>query len=174
MFMVPFGVSMAATVRVGHAAGRRDVEGTRRSGMAAIALGAAFMAGMTLLVILSRNFIPLLFLGMGTPDTNPTLQLAAILLVVGASFFIADGVQTVAAGALRGLNDTRTPLLFAAICFWAIGFPACYALGFTLHYGAPGIWIGLSFALAIYALLLIGRFHVLTRRGYLPDISAPT
>lgn len=174
MFMVPFGVSMAATVRVGHAAGRGDIEGTRRSGMAAIALGAIFMAGMTLIVILTRNVVPLLFLGFGTVDTNPTLQLAAILLVVGASFFIADGVQTVAAGALRGLNDTRMPLLFAAICFWAIGFTGCYALGFTLHYGAPGIWIALSFSLAIYAVLLIWRFHALTQRGYLPDIAAPT
>jgi MATE family multidrug resistance protein len=173
LFMMPFGVSMAATVRVGHAAGRRDVEGTRRAGMAAIALGATFMAAMTLVAILARNFIPLLFLGIGTDSMNATLQLAATLLVVGASFFIADGVQTVAAGALRGLNDTRTPLLFAAICFWAIGFTACYTLGFTLHYGAPGIWAGLSLGLAIYALLLIGRFHVLTKRGYLPDIAAP-
>ena len=174
MFMVPFGVSMAATVRVGHAAGRRDIEDTRRSGMAAIALGSAFMAGMTLIVIVTRNVIPLLFLGFDTPDTNDTLQLAAILLVVGASFFIADGVQTVAAGALRGLNDTRMPLLFAAICFWGVGFTACYALGFTLHYGAPGVWVGLSFSLAIYAVLLIWRFHALTKRGYLPDIAAPS
>ncbi|MCX7311387.1 MAG: MATE family efflux transporter [Hyphomicrobiales bacterium] len=172
MFMVPFGISMAATVRVGHAAGRRDVAGTRRAGMAAIALGVAFMAGMTLIVILTRHAIPLLFLGFGTEDTNATLQLAAMLLLVGASFFIADGVQTVAAGALRGLNDTRMPLMFAAICFWAIGFVACYALGFTLNYGAVGIWMGLSIGLATYALLLIRRFHALTRRGYLPDIVA--
>ncbi len=173
LFMVPFGVSMAATVRVGHAAGRRDIEGTRRAGMAAIALGATFMAGMTVLVVLARNIIPLLFLGIGTQDTNATLQLAAMLLVVGATFFIADGVQTVAAGALRGLNDTRMPLLFAAICFWAIGFVACYALGFVLGHGAVGIWIGLSIGLAVYALLLIWRFHSLTRRGYLPDIVTP-
>lgn len=170
LFMVPFGVSMAATVRVGHAAGRRDVEGTRRAGMVAIALGAGFMAGMTLIVVLARNVIPLLFLGIGTADTSATLQLAAILLVVGATFFIADGVQTVAAGALRGLNDTRMPLLYAAVCFWAIGFVACYAFGFTLGYGATGIWVGLSIGLALYALLLIWRFHSLTKHGYLPDI----
>jgi MATE family multidrug resistance protein len=170
LFMVPFGVSMAATVRVGHAAGRRDTDATRRAGIAAIALGAGFMAGMTLIVILTRDYIPLLFLGIGTEDTNATVQLAAILLLVGASFFIADGVQTVAAGALRGLNDTRMPLLFAAICFWAIGFVACYVFGFVLHHGAVGIWIGLSIGLAVYALLLIWRFHSLTKHGYLPDI----
>lgn len=170
LFMMPFGVSMAATVRVGHAAGRRDTETTRRAGMTAIALGAAFMAGMTVVVILARNVIPLLFLGTGTNPANGTLQLAAILLVIGSTFFIADGIQTVAAGALRGLNDTRMPLLFAAICFWAIGFVACYGLGFTLGYGAAGIWVGLSIGLAVYALLLIWRFHTLTDRGYLPDI----
>src|SRR5262245_3458815 len=122
LFMVPFGVSMAATVRVGHAVGRRDTDATRRAGFAAVALGMGFMAAMTLLVALVRHVIPLLFLGLDTPPSDATLQLAALLLAVGASFFIADGVQTVAVGALRGLNDTRMPLLFAAICFWLIGF----------------------------------------------------
>jgi MATE family multidrug resistance protein len=142
--------------------------------MAAIVLGGAFMAAMTLIVIAARHVIPLVFLGLGTDSADPTLQLAAVLLLVGATFFVADGVQTVAGGALRGLNDTRTPLLFAAVCFWAIGFTTCYALGFTWHYGAPGIWIGLSLGLAVYALLLIWRFHALTRRGYLPDIATPS
>jgi MATE family multidrug resistance protein len=131
------------------------------------------MAAMTLIVIAARHVIPLLFLGTGTDGADPTLQLAAVLLLFGASFFIADGVQTVAGGALRGLNDTRMPLLFSAICFWAIGFSTCYALGFTLGYGAPGIWAGLSIGLVVYALLLIGRFQALTRRGYLPDIATP-
>jgi MATE family multidrug resistance protein len=174
LFMVPYGVSMAATVRVGHAAGRRDSDATRRAGMSAIALGAVFMAAMTVIAILARNVIPLLFLGLGTDAGNATLQLAAILLVVGATFFIADGVQTVAAGALRGLNDTRVPLVFAAVCFWAIGFVACYVFGFMLGYGAAGIWVGLSIGLAAYALLLIWRFHSLTSRGYLPEIVTST
>jgi MATE family multidrug resistance protein len=171
LFMVPFGVSMAATVRVGHAVGRRDADATRRAGLAAIALGMAFMAAMTLLVALVRHVIPLLFLGLDTPASDTTLQLAALLLAVGASFFIADGVQTVAVGALRGLNDTRMPLLFAAICFWLIGFSACWGLGFTAGLGPAGIWIGLSIGLMVYAILLIRRFHALTRRGYLPDLA---
>jgi MATE family multidrug resistance protein len=171
--MVPFGLSMAATVRVGHAVGRREVAATRRAGMTAIGLGAIFMAAMTLLIVATREFIPLFFLGFVTDGADPTLRLAALLLVVGSTFFIADGVQTVTAGALRGLNDTRSPLLFAAICFWAIGFTACWLLGFTLHYGAVGIWVGLSIGLALYALLLIWRFHTLTNRGYLPDIATP-
>jgi MATE family multidrug resistance protein len=173
VFMVPFGLSMAATVRVGHAVGRREVAATRRAGMTAIGLGAIFMAAMTLLIVATREFIPLFFLGFVTDGADPTLRLAALLLMVGSTFFIADGVQTVTAGALRGLNDTRSPLLFAAVCFWAIGFTACWLLGFTLHYGAVGIWVGLSIGLALYALLLIWRFHTLTNRGYLPDIATP-
>jgi MATE family multidrug resistance protein len=169
MFMVPFGISMAATVRVGHAAGRRDPKGTRRAGLVALALAVSFMAAMTVLVVLARHQIPVLFLGSG--DAGATATLAATLLMLGASFFIADGVQTVAAGALRGLNDTQLPLLFAAICFWAFGFSVCYALGLTLGWGAIGIWIGLSMAVMLYALLLVWRFHALTKRGYLPAVG---
>jgi MATE family multidrug resistance protein len=173
MFMIPFGVSLAATVRVGHAVGRRDPRATRRAGLAAIALGGAFMAAMTLIVIALREIIPMLFMGSAAGNATATAELAATLLVVGASFFIADGVQTIAAGALRGLNDTRIPMLFAAICFWLIGFSACYGLGFPLGLGAVGVWIGLSIGLIVYALLLVWRFHALTRRGYLPDVNGP-
>jgi MATE family multidrug resistance protein len=170
MFMVPFGISMAATVRVGHAVGRRDSAGTRSAGFVAIWLGIAFMTAMTLLVIATREMLPILFLGSATEQNAPTLTLAATLLLVGASFFVADGVQTVAQGALRGLNDTASPMLYSFICFWLIAFPASYLLGFTLEMGAVGIWIALSVSLIIYAAMLILRFNSLTRRGYLPDV----
>jgi multidrug resistance protein, MATE family len=170
LFMVPFGISMAATVRVGHAVGRRDAAATRRAGFVALSLGALFMAAMTVVVAACRNQIPLLFLG--SSDDGATAALAATLLVVGATFFIADGVQTIGAGALRGLNDTRIPLLFSAICFWVVGFGSSYRLAFPGGMGAVGIWIGLSIGLAAYALLLVWRFHALTRRGYLPALSS--
>jgi MATE family, multidrug efflux pump len=175
MFMVPFGIAMAATVRVGHAAGRGDAIATRRAGFVAIMLGVAFMAAMTLLVALTRNALPLLFLGRDAPDPQ-TVALAASLLVLGATFFIADGVQTIAAGSLRGLNDTRVPLVFAAVSFWLIGFIGCWIFGFTLGLGASGIWIGLSLGIAVYAVLLIWRFQLLTARRYLPEImrAAPS
>jgi MATE family multidrug resistance protein len=170
MFMVPFGIGMAATVRVGQAAGRGDALAARRAGVVAIGLGIAFMASMTLLVALTRHVLPLAFLG-STPDPE-TLAIAASLLVLGASFFIADGVQVVAASSLRGLNDTRVPLLFAAVSFWLIGFTSCWIFGFTLGLGATGIWIGLTIGLVIYALLLIWRFHLLSARQYLPEIMS--
>jgi multidrug resistance protein, MATE family len=172
MFMVPFGISMAASVRVGQAAGRADPAAVRRAGFSAIALGVAFMAAMTLLVGATRNVLPLLFLGFESPDPQ-TVSLAASLLVLGASFFIFDGVQTIAAGSLRGLNDTRVPLLYAALSFWLVGFSSAWILAFTLGLGAYGIWIGLSLGIAVYALLLIWRFHRLTARHYLPEIAAP-
>jgi MATE family multidrug resistance protein len=170
MFMVPFGISMAATVRVGHAVGRRDSAGTRSAGFVAIWLGIGFMFAMTILVIATRDMLPVVFLGSITSENSQTAALAATLLVVGASFFICDGLQSIAAGVLRGLNDTRVPLLFSFICFWAIGFTACYGLGFTLNWGALGVWIGLSLSVIIYALMLVTRFHILTRRGYMPDV----
>jgi MATE family multidrug resistance protein len=173
MFMVPFGISLAATVRVGQAAGRRDAVATRRAGFVAVGLGTAFMAAMTLIVALTRSGIPYLFLGAEAADATATAALAATLLVLGASFFIADGIQTVAAGALRGLNDTRVPLLIAGLSFWVIGFAACYALAFPAALGAIGVWAGLSIGLAVYATLLVWRFHALTGRRYLPALAEP-
>jgi MATE family multidrug resistance protein len=168
MFMVPFGISMAATVRVGQAVGRRDAAATRRAGFVALALAVFFMVAMTLLVAGARHAIPLWFLGSSAGRATETVALASLLLILGASFFVFDGVQVVGAGALRGLNDTRMPLLFAAISFWAVGFSSAYALGITFQYGATGVWIGLSVALAVFAALLVWRFHALTLRGYLP------
>lgn len=174
LFMVPFGISIAATVRVGHAVGRRDAAASRRAGFAALTLGAAFMAVMTSLVALARDVLPVLFLGSPTPETAATFELTATLLLVGMSFFIADGLQTVAAGALRGLNDTRVPLLFAIFSFWAIGFTACWWLGFSAGLGAVGVWIGLTVGLIVYAVLLVTRFHLLSARGYMPEVSEAT
>jgi MATE family multidrug resistance protein len=169
LFMVPFGISIAATVRVGHAVGRRDAAATRRAGLAALALGAAFMIVMTGLVALARDVLPVLFLGSQTPETAATFALTATLLLVGMFFFIADGLQTVAAGALRGFNDTRMPLVFATISFWVIGFTACWWLGFRADLGAIGVWIGLTIGILVYAVLLVTRFHMPTARGYMPE-----
>jgi MATE family multidrug resistance protein len=170
LYMVPFGISLAATVRVGQAVGRRDAAATRSAGFVAVALAAAFMAAMTLVVVLSRHAVPLLFLGSGAGTAADTVALAATLLVLGATFSITDGVQSVAAGALRGLNDTRVPLAIAAFSFWVAGFAASYILGFPLGLGAAGVWIGLSIGTGVFALLLLWRFHALTRAEYMPAV----
>jgi multidrug resistance protein, MATE family len=160
---------MAATVRVGHAVGRRDPAATRSAGFSAIALGGALQLLMTLIVISGRDLIPLLFLG-GTVNAD-TVALAALLLLIGSTWFVTDALQGIAAGALRGLNDTRVPMVHAAVSFWLIGFTSGYALAFWAGLGAVGVWIGFGLALTVYAALLIWRFDRLTARGYLPAIA---
>jgi MATE family, multidrug efflux pump len=123
-------------------------------------------------VAATRHIIPLAFLGIEAPQSADTVALAATLLLLGVSFFITDGVQTVAGGALRGLNDTRVPLLFSALSFWGVGFLGSLWLGFPAGLGAVGVWIGLSLGTVVYAALLLWRFHLLTARGYLPAVPA--
>lgn len=171
LFMVPFGISMAATVRVGHAVGRRDPVAARRAGFVALALGVSLMSVITVAIIGTRESIPLVFLGGDLTAHAETVTLAALLLLIGATWFMTDATQGIAAGALRGLNDTRMPMIYAAISFWLIGFTSGYALAFWNGLGAIGIWIGFSLSLASYAALLVVRFHRLTARGYLPAAS---
>jgi MATE family multidrug resistance protein len=118
-------------------------------------------ATFTFCVIASRFAIARSFLGEGANDAIAVIALAAQLLLIGATFFITDGLQTIAAGALRGLKDTSVPLLFAAISYWLVGFAASWALAFWTPLGAVGVWIGLSIGTAVYALLLILRFRLL-------------
>jgi MATE family multidrug resistance protein len=164
LFIVPYGIGMAATVRVGHAAGRNDADGVKRAGLAAVSLGLLLGAGLTAMVILGRFAIARLFLGNAAGSGDAAIELAATLLLVAATLFITDGLQTVLAGCLRGLKDTRVPLLFAAIGYWLIGFPAAWALAFRMGFGAVGVWIGLSLGTLIYAALLSLRFLRLANR----------
>jgi multidrug resistance protein, MATE family len=161
LFMVPYGIGMAATVRVGHGVGRRDAAAVRRAGFIATGLGIGFMSAMTLVVILGRFAIAQIFLGEGA---GAAAELTATLLLVGATFFIADGIQTIASGSLRGMNDTRVPLLFATVSYWLIGFTLACGLGFWTPLGAVGVWIGLSCGTLVYATLLLLRFRLLASR----------
>jgi MATE family, multidrug efflux pump len=164
LFMVPFGISMAATVRVGHAVGRNDASGVRRAGYVALLLGIALVAALTLAVIVGRDGIAHLFFGAAADSAGAAIGLIETLLLIGATFFIADGIQTIAAGALRGMNDTRVPLLFAVISYWLIGFAGAWWLAFSTPLGAAGVWVGLSIGTAVYAVLLVWRFHLLSKR----------
>lgn len=167
LFMIPFGIGMAATVRVGHAVGRNDGPGIKRAGLVALALGVVIAAGLTVAVIAGRFSIAWFFLGGETTGGGATVELAATLLSVGASFFITDAMQSIAAGALRGLKDTRVPLLFAGLGYWVVGFSASYALAFWAGLGATGVWIGLSVGTAVYAALLVLRFRGLAEKARL-------
>jgi MATE family multidrug resistance protein len=164
LFMVPYGIGMAATVRVGHAVGRNDPTGVKRAGFVALLLGLVLGACLTLMVIAGRFAIARLFLGHAAGSAGATVELAATLLLVAATLFVADGVQTIIAGSLRGMKDTRIPLLFAAIGYWLIGFPAAWGLAFQAQLGAIGVWIGLSVGTLVYALLLALRFRRLANR----------
>ncbi len=117
------------------------------------------MVALTLIVVVFRNVIPLFFLGDTVAAAGETARLASGLLLVGATWFIADGIQGIAAGALRGLNDTRVPMLYAALSFWLVGFTSAYALAFWSGLGVFGVWIGFSLSLWLFALLLTVRFQ---------------
>jgi MATE family multidrug resistance protein len=150
MFMVPLGISSAGAVRVGHAIGRGDPAAAGRAGWIALGLGAAFMSGSALLMIAAPQ--PLLRLFTSDP---PVIATGVALLAVAAVFQLFDGVQVVATGALRGLGDTRTPMVSNLVGHWALGLPVGYTLCFWLNTGVVGLWGGLSAGLiAVGAVLL--------------------
>jgi len=171
-FMVPFGIAQAATVRVGHAVGRGDAAGLRRAGWIAIALGTAFMGVMAILLYATRFELPALFLDSAAADGPAVVALAATLLIFAALFQMADGAQAIAMASLRGMSDVRIPMLLGAVSYWLVGFTLAYLLAFEAGLGAIGIWIGLAAGLGIAALLLGSRFRRLSRRSYVPAVTA--
>jgi multidrug resistance protein, MATE family len=159
-FMVPLGVSSAAAVIVGHAVGRGDPDGVRRSTVASLAVGAGFMLCTGALFIGAPE--PLA--GVYTRDAM-VLALAALLLPLAGVFQVFDGLQVVAIGLLRGLGDTRMPMIVNVIGFWCIGMPVSLWLGFGLDYGAVGLWWGLVVGLVIVAAFLIARVRQREKHG---------
>lgn len=164
LFMISFGISTASAVRVGYAVGRNDGPGVKRASRVTMLLGVVIVAILTLVVITARFEIAEFFLGKSGSDADATVGEAAKLLSIGPIFFISDAVQSVAAGSLRGLKDTRVPLLFAGISYWLIGFSLSYALSLKIGLDATGIWIGLSIGATVQAALLVLRFHLLANR----------
>ena len=161
-FMVPLGIGMAGAVRVGQAAGAGDVRGAARAGWAAIALGGASMGASALAFWLAPGVIVWVYAG---ADADPELaRRAVVLLGIAAVFQLADGTQAAAAGALRGLKDTRVPMLIGAVSYWGLGLGLGALLLFGLDRGAPGMWWGLTLGLAAAAVMLTARFRRLTRR----------
>jgi multidrug resistance protein, MATE family len=125
------------------------------------------MAVMAVGVIAFRHTIPLAFLG-ATADQVEAAKLASQLLLFGAGFAVFDGVQTVAAGALRGFNDTRVPLVCALLSYFMIGFTTAWLLAYRTGLGPHGVWTGISLGTAAIAFMLVVRFWWLTRNHHLP------
>ena len=161
-FMVPLGIGMAGAVRVGQAAGAGDAEGAQRAGWAAIGLGGASMALSALLFWLAPGTIVWIYAGSAA---DPRLVRSAVaLLGIAAVFQIFDGTQAAAAGALRGLKDTRAPMLIGAVSYWGLGLGLGALLLFRVGLGAPGMWWGLTLGLAAASVLLTVRFQRLGAR----------
>jgi MATE family multidrug resistance protein len=168
-FMVPLGIASAGAVRVGQAIGRRDARGAERSGWTALMLGAGFMAAAAVGFVGVPEEIVRLF----TTDES-VVRIGVTLLFVAAIFQLFDGVQVVATGILRGLGDTRTPMLSSLAGHWLIGLPVGYALCFLWDVGVAGLWVGLSLGLILVGsvLLVIWRQRVGRLRQDLPRSMA--
>ena len=154
-FMVPLGLAQAATVRVGLAAGAGDAPGILRAGVAALVLGGAFMLAMAAIMWGAPAAIAGLFIDAGTAANAAVVDAAVTFLVIAALFQVFDGSQVIGAGALRGLKDTRWPMIFAGVAYWGVGMTLAVGLGFGLGLGGLGIWIGLAAALAVAAALMV-------------------
>jgi MATE family multidrug resistance protein len=157
--MGALGIAQATSVRVGTHIGGGDGEGARRAGWIGIALGVSVMgvwaiAFATMPRLLARAF---------TPETA-VIETAASLIQIAAFFQLADGAQVVSAGALRGAADTRFPLVANVLVHWGVGLPLAWTFGFTLAWGARGLWFGLTAGLFLIAISLVSRFRVVSRR----------
>ncbi|MES2294726.1 MAG: MATE family efflux transporter [Pseudomonadota bacterium] len=163
-FMVPLGIGLAGTVRVGLAAGAGDAYGARRAGFTAMALGVAFMFCAALLLLLFPHSIAMLWLP-DSADNRDVLALAVTFLHVAAAFQLMDGLQVTASMSLRGLKDAHGPMWVAGASYWLAGAPMCAFLGFGLGMKGLGIWLGLAFGLLVAAVLLTTRFALLSKKA---------
>jgi MATE family multidrug resistance protein len=153
-YMVPLGVASAAAVSVGHAVGAGDPARARRAGWMALGLGTSFMLLAALVFFVAPG--PLIALYTRDPRV---MAVGPSLLGLAAIFQIFDGIQTVSTGALRGLGETRVPMLANLVGYWVLGLPLGLTLCFVLHWGIYGLWIGLTAALILIATTLLARWR---------------
>jgi len=174
-FMVPLGIGQAGTVRVGHAFGAGDRNGVTRAGTTALMLALGFMALAALAMAVVPHWFVAPFLDSGRPGAAAVTELAAVFLFYAALFQLADGAQVVGSSILRGLGDTRRPMLLAGLGYWGVGLPLSIALGFLTPLAGRGIWIGLALGLSVVAVLMLRRWWARERLGLLQGmrITAP-
>ena len=157
-FMVPVGVAQATSVIVGQSIGRGDPEGARRAAGAGLTVGVGFMAFTAAMFLTVPGPLARLF-----SDDPMVVAAAALLLPIAGVFQIFDGFQVVAAGALRGVGDTRVPMIMNLVGFWFVGLPVSAALGFRTALGPLGVWWGLAIGIGVVSLLL--AFRIVGRLG---------
>ena len=157
-FMMHLGLSNAATVRAGHAHGRGDLAGLRAGAGVVIGLSTLAALGTVVVFLTLPEAIVSVFMRPDEPDRAAVLALGTGLLAAAALFQLVDAGQVIALGLLRGIQDTRVPMVIAAITYWGIGIPASYVLGFTFGLGGVGVWLGLATGLALAAIFMMTRF----------------
>ncbi|WP_208352218.1 MATE family efflux transporter [Pseudaestuariivita rosea] len=164
MFMVHLGLSQTATVRAGRAVGRADDQSLKDGAQVIIVVSMIFAVLTIILFLTVPEFLINLFMRPDEENRAAVLAVGVSLLAVAAIFQLADGLQVLALGLLRGVQDTRQPMVMAAISYWIVGAPCSYILAFVLGMEGIGVWLGLVIGLAVAALLLIVRFwsrHIL-------------
>lgn len=162
-FMVPLSFGQVATIRVAMAqgAGHSDAD-IRRAGWSAFVLGVGFMAGMAVVMLAAPLWLLGAFMDVTLPANAVVVAVATQFLALAALFQVVDGAQAVAAGMLRGLHDTRVPMLMAAVGYWGFGIPLSAWFAFGLGWGGAGVWLGLLTGLSAAAVLLTWRWWRLT------------
>ena len=164
-FMVHLGLSNAATVRAGRADGAGDARSLRDGARVAIALSFGFGCAMVVLFLAMAQPIIALFLDAAKRESAAIIAFGAQLLAVAALFQLTDAMQVMALGLLRGIRDTRVPMIAAAVSYWLIGIPVAYYLAFGLGWGGVGLWLGLVSGLLAAAVSLMWRFWHLARKS---------
>lgn len=158
-FMVLTGISAAGTIMVGYAYGAKDKEGIRVSGNTVIFLTIAIEIVFAIFFLCFHNFLPLLY-----TDHAEVVSIASYMLLFAAVFQISDGLQAVAAGALRGMQDVKYPAVIAFVSYWLVMIPGCYFLTFHFGLGLKGIWIGFILGLSVAAILQLLRFKYVLKK----------
>lgn len=167
-FQIPFGIGQAATIRVGYHFGAGDRDGIARAGWVALATSTVFMALTATLMLVATRPILSLYVDLNDPANTAMIAFASQFMLVAAAFQLFDGTQAVAAGVLRGLQDTRVPMLVAIFAYWVPGAAASIGLGLFTTLAGLGVWLGLLISLAIVSALLLWRWSRRERLGLVP------
>jgi len=158
-FMIAVGLGVAATVRVGNQKGLKNYRELRRIGLSIFLLMIIVDVFFAIGFFVFRDYLPWLYI-----DNIKVVSIASNLIIIAGLFQLSDGLQAAVLGGLRGLQDVKIPTVITFIAYWVIGFPACYLLGFYADLGTTGLWIGLLIGLTASAIMLIIRFHFITKK----------